>query len=105
MGEYNPPYKYNLKMKKLVMLTVQELIDIFKNSKMTDSPPEPSSLSKVMDYVDIDTGVDESGLNYYFRIKLSELSKSEISNEIIYDMVENGWILSKDKKYVENFYQ
>ena len=59
----------------------------------------------IMRYVNVDSGIKESGLEYYSKINLLELSKSEIPDDIIYEMVDNGWILSKDKKYIENFYQ
>lgn len=87
------------------MFSVQELIDIFKNAKRTDSQPELSVLSDIINNVELYSGVEDNGIDYYFKIKLSELSQSEISEKTIYEMVENGWVLSKDKKYLENFYQ
>lgn len=87
------------------MLTTNQLITLFSKSKKKDSPPEMSSMVDIMRYVNVDSGIKESGLEYYSKINLLELSKSEIPDDIIYEMVDNGWILSKDKKYIENFYQ
>jgi len=90
---------------QFAMFTVQELIDIFKNAKRNNTTPELSVLSDIINNVEIYSGVEDNGVDYYFKIKLSELSQSEISDKTIYEMVENGWVLSKDKKYIENFYQ
>jgi len=87
------------------MLTTNQLITLFSKSKKKDNPPEMSSMVDIMRYVNVDSGIKESGLEYYSKINLLELSKSEIPDDIIYEMVDNGWILSKDKKYIENFYQ
>lgn len=87
------------------MLTTNQLITLFSKSKKKDSPPEMSSMVDIMRYVNVGSGIKESGLEYYSKINLLELSKSEIPDDIIYEMVDNGWILSKDKKYIENFYQ
>ena len=87
------------------MLTTNQLITLFSKSKKKDNPPEMSSMVDIMRYVNVDSGIKESGLKYYAKIILLELSKSDIPDNIIYEMVDNGWILSKDKKYIENFYQ
>lgn len=87
------------------MLTTNQLITLFSKAKKKDNPPEMSSMVDIMRYVDVNSGIRDNGIEYYSKINLLELSKSEIPDDIIYEMVDNGWILSKDKKYIENFYQ
>lgn len=86
------------------MLTSGEIIKIFSKSKRKEYIPECEEISNIMQYVKIDSGLLENEMDYYFRISIFELSKSKIPDDTIFEMAKNGWVLSKDKKYIEFFY-
>lgn len=87
------------------MLTTNQLITIFSKVKKKETTPDLSTVVDIIRNLNPEIGIDEDGMSYFFRIKLIDLSKSNISEDMIYNMADNGWVLSKDKKYIENFYQ
>ena len=86
------------------MLTTNQLIKIFSKSEKKDYIPETEDISEIIPHVYVESGVLENGIDYFFRIKLIDLSKSEIPDDTIFKMAKNGWVLSKDRKYVEFLY-
>lgn len=87
------------------MFTTSQLISLFSKTKKRDTPPDMMSMVDIMGYVKPETGVTEDGMNYFCRINLSDLNNPDIPDDLIYKMVDDGWILDKNKKYIENFYQ
>lgn len=87
------------------MLTTGQLITIFSKTKKKETPPNMSEMVDIIKYVTPDMCLNEDCISYTCKIKISDLSSSGISDEMIYDMAEKGWIISKDRKYIENFYQ
>lgn len=86
------------------MLTTSELIRLFSKSKSNDYVPNTEDISNIMSYVQIDSGILENGVDYYFKINLLELSKSGIPDDTVFEMTKNGWTLSKDRKFIYFFY-
>ena len=87
------------------MLTTSQLVSIFSKAQKCDNPPQASSFIDVLKYVKPEFGMAEDGINYTCKINLLELSKSNAPEDIIYNMVEEGWILDENKKNIVNFYQ
>ena len=61
-------------------MTVNEIKKLFENNQMTEGF---SALSDVID--------------------IAELANSTIDNDTIFEMVTNGWVLSKNKKNLIKF--
>ena len=87
------------------MFTTNQLINIFsKTDKNSEALLDMSFIVNVAKYVKIGMGISNSRMGYLSRINLLELSKSGIPDDMVFAMVDNGWKLSRDKKYVEIYY-
>lgn len=87
------------------MLTTNQLIKIFSHVKNnSDVSLDMSFIVDLSKYVKIDIDMTDSKTGYMSKINLLELSKSEIPDDMVYELVNNGWKLSKDKKNIEIFY-
>ena len=86
------------------MLTTNQLIKIFPKSERSNTVPDTEQVSNIMQNVAIESGMTDNGMDYYFRISLLDLSKALISEDVIFEMAKNGWVLSKDRKYIQFFY-
>lgn len=85
------------------MFTTKQLVNLFSNSKTKDTVPETSLIVEIMKYVNINIFMDGESMAYSYRINLFDLSKSGIPDETIYMMIDDGWSLTKDRKFIENF--
>ena len=83
------------------MLTTGQIIKIFSNSKGKSKAPQTENIVKMMQYTDILPQMGGNGIDYHYRINILDLSKSGIPDEAIFEMVDDGWILSKDRKFIE----
>lgn len=84
-------------------MTTNELTKIFP-SKENSKEVTTDALSSIVNKVEMETGMCDNGVDYYFKINLIDLIKSEISDEEINQMAQNGWFLSKNRKYIELIY-
>ena len=79
-------------------MTVNEIKKLFENNQMTEGFSALSDVIDIAKHVDIKTLIDEDEMNYYCVIDIAELANSTIDNDTIFEMVTNGWVLSKNKK-------
>jgi hypothetical protein len=86
------------------MLKINQLFELFSKTKSNGLPPETEVVNELMKYVNPTHGIDGDGETYMFKVNLHELSQSDISDDAIYKMVDEGWELSKDKKYLVKTY-
>lgn len=87
------------------MFTTNQLIQIFQKSGKEGVGIDAHLITKISQYVKIASGIDfECGIDSYcFKINLLELSKSGMPDELVYEMADNGWKLSKDRRSIEFF--
>ena len=79
-------------------MTTKELRQLFVKNEGTESLGMLSDLIDITKHVNMKTEMTDDEMGYVFRIDLVELSKSNIDDDTIYKMVDNGWVLSKDNK-------
>ena len=84
-------------------MTVNEIKKLFENNQMTEGFSALSDVIDIAKHVDIKTLIDEDEMNYYCVIDIAELANSTIDNDTIFEMVTNGWVLSKNKKNLIKF--
>lgn len=81
-------------------MTTNRLIQIFSRPQEANGIPEASLISEIMKHVEIDVGMDSDGETYCYCINVLDLSKSDISDDTIYEMVNTGWTISDNRKKV-----
>ena len=84
-------------------MTVNEIKTLFENNQMTEGFSALSDVIDIAKHVDVKTLIDEDEMNYYCVIDIAELANSTIDNDTIFEMVTNGWVLSKNKKNLIKF--
>ena len=86
-----------------ITMTVNEIKKLFENNQMTEGFSELSDVIDIANHVNVKTLIDEDEMNYYCVIDVAELANSTIDNDTIFEMVTNGWTLSKNKKNLIKF--
>lgn len=84
-------------------MTVNEIKKLFENNQMTEGFSALSDVIDIAKHVAVKTLIDEDEMNYYCVIDIAELANSTIDNDTIFEMVTNGWVLSKNKKNLIKF--
>ena len=87
------------------MFTTAQLIQKFPKSPVNTCTEsyDIHSIMEVISYVNVETGIERSDKDcyYYYKIPILDVVKSEITDEILDDMVKNGWFITKDRKYIK----
>lgn len=83
------------------MLTTGQIVKLFAKSKGPTGAPTFENIVKLMQHVNIVSEMDRNGIDYHYKVNLLELSKSDIPDDDIFGMVNEGWKLSKDRKSIE----
>lgn len=84
-------------------MTLKEIIKIFPAQKINDDI-STSALIPIISHVEYESGICGNSKDYYFKIDLNNLVKSDLDDNTIREMAENGWVISKNKKYIEFIY-
>ena len=84
-------------------MTVNEIKKLFENNQMTEGFSALSDVIDIAKHVNVKTLIDEDEINYYCVIDIAELANSTIDDDTIFEMVTNGWALSKNKKNLIKF--
>ena len=84
-------------------MTVNEIKKLFENNQMTEGFSALSDVIDIANHVNVKTLIDEDEMNYYCVVDIAELANSTIDNDTIFEMVTNGWTLSKNKKNLIKF--
>ena len=84
-------------------MTVNEIKKLFENNQMTEGFSALSDVIDIAKHVNVKTLIDEDEMNYYCVIDIAELANSTIDDDTIFEMVTNGWVLSKNKKNLIKF--
>lgn len=86
------------------MFTTSQLIKIFSKSKKSDEPQDTVAVADIIEHVGVESGIADNHMDYFCKIDLLELSKSDMPEEQVFEMAENGWVLSKDRKSLLFYY-
>ena len=84
-------------------MTVNEIKKLFENNQMTVGFSALSDVIDIAKHVNVKTLIDEAEMNYYCVIDIAELANRTIDDDTIFEMVTNGWMLSKNKKNLIKF--
>lgn len=84
-------------------ITIGDLRKLFLNP-MKDGAriDNVSDIFNIGRYVQVFNRMDREKQEYYLEINLKELSESNIDEDTIHEMVEQGWKLSKDGSSIIN---
>ena len=83
-------------------MNTNQLRQLFSDSG-NDTILEMNDVVELGQHVKIDTKIDKSTLNYYYSIDIMTLAKSGINDDMIYDMINNGWTLNKSKTEIVKY--
>ena len=84
-------------------MNINDIIKLFPSKKISEDISS-SSIIPIVGKVEYESGICDNGVDYYFKISLNSLLKSDLDYETIKKMSENGWVLSKNRKYIELIY-
>lgn len=77
------------------MLT-KEIVSLFRGNKTQAGDVDISDFARYQEYGDISLKLADNKMDYYYEISIYDLSKSHAPNDLIQELKDNGWILSKD---------
>lgn len=83
-------------------MTTNQIKQLFNNNPNKGD----ITLSDIVDLaqkINIEGKLDKETLNYYYCVDILALAKANIEDDVIYNMVNQGWELSKDKKKIVKF--
>ena len=83
-------------------MNTNQIRQLFSDSG-NDTILEMNDVVELGQHVKIDTKIDKSTLDYYYSIDIMALAKSGIIDDMIYDMINNGWTLNKSKTEIVKY--
>jgi len=69
----------------------------------SDATVDISTIVDLGQMLPINGKITEDGMDYYYSIDLLEFTKSNVSDEIIKDMLTQGWTLDKREQNIIKF--
>jgi len=88
------------KGKESPALMAGRIISMFSGNTNAPKAPTMELLMEIGAYVEPSVDMGSDGQSYNVSLDINKLTKSGISENILMEMVEKGWKLSKDKKKV-----
>jgi hypothetical protein len=78
-------------------MTKEELKELFKDNKLSDSKKiSAAALANIMKFAMVNLRMDDKTLDYYYEVDIDELLESEMPNEEYGIMKEQGWTLNEN---------
>jgi hypothetical protein len=84
-------------------MTTKEIIERFSKNEAKECVPSTDVLSELMRRTELKYIVDEDGMSYICMASILDLAKSELPEETVKMMLEEGWTVSKDRKFLQIF--
>jgi hypothetical protein len=81
-------------------MSLDELKDILGDNKVSYSSIKLTSLANISRFVNVRLQMDNKSLDYYYEMNVDELLKSDIPNDELEVMKEQGWSFSNDNKFL-----
>lgn len=75
----------------------EDIIEKFKDVTRNDVPVPLANIVQIQKHVKATLEMDRDKLTYFYQIYVEDLEKSDIPEEILNEMVKEGWILSENK--------
>ena len=79
-------------------MNLVELKEIFNENVLSYSDVELSKLKDIMECVNIKLGMDKETFDLYYEINVDDLLLSNMSNDGIIQLKNDGWSLNDDNK-------
>lgn len=75
----------------------EDIIEKFKDVTRNDVPVPLANIVQIQKHVKATLEMDRDKLTYFYQIYVEDLEKSDIPEEILNEMVKEGWILNENK--------
>ena len=79
-------------------MTLDELKEALESNTLSYSRVDTSALVNIMKFVDVKLEMDRHTLDYYYKMSVAELVKSEMPTDELETLKKQGWSFSDDKK-------
>ena len=78
-------------------MTKEELLELFKDNKLSDSKRiSAAALANIIKFAIVNLRIDDDTLDYYYDVSIDDLLGSEMPDEEYEVMKEQGWTINKD---------
>ena len=81
-------------------MSLDELKDILGDNKVSYSSIKLTSLANISRFVNVRLQMDNKSLDYYYEMNVDDLLKSDMPNDELEVMKEQGWSFSNDNKFL-----
>ena len=82
-------------------MTTKQIIELFSKNEPKSCAPSTEVVSELMRHTDLTYAIDESGIDYVCKVSVSALSKAPFKKETLDLMLNEGWTVSKDRKFIQ----
>lgn len=86
----------------MITMTTNQIKSMFRGNH-SDATVDISTIVDLGQMLPINGKITEDGMDYYYSIDLLEFTKSNVSDEIIKDMLTQGWTLDKREQNIIKF--
>ena len=74
-----------------------EIRKLFESNEKIVGDADTEVIIEINQKVPTEIKITEDEMNYYFQVPIMELASKDIKDEILENMKNDGWVLSKDK--------
>lgn len=79
------------------------IIAIFRGKKPHMGKPSLTMVSELQRHVSVSVMMDKNTLDYYYSVSIDDISKSDLGEDELKGLVEDGWSLDKEEKSLIKF--
>jgi len=76
----------------------KDFIELFKDNRKAKREISAASIANIHKFAEVSLRMDNDTLDYFYEVYIDDLLGSEIPDEELTVMKEQGWFISKDKK-------
>jgi hypothetical protein len=84
-------------------MSTNQIISLFSKNTAKHGTPSTEVISEIMRYSSLTYTIDENCEDYVTRVSILDISKTDFPKETIDLMLNEGWTVSKDRKYLQIF--
>lgn len=79
-------------------MKIEDLENAIGSNETSYSKIGSTAITNIMQYVDVTLEMDRSSFDYYYKIDVNNLLKSDMPINDLEDLKKEGWAFSEDKK-------
>jgi len=84
-------------------MTIDDLINAVGENKREFRKIGAAEISNIMTYVNVSLEMDDKTLDYYYNINVKELLNSDMPDNDLEDLKEEGWAFDETKRNIRIF--